>query len=278
MRIRRSLQTGAALLSVAVAVAACSESTPLEPAATATPLANILPEPAIVKVCVVGPAGTYDYTVAAPDGKGNYPAGASFSLAAGDCTTAFVRPSPDSPYSDSPFGVTATQVGAPTDVVLDSVGVDMSSGVRYVVSGPGATADPINFFHGATITFYNTLVPPPPPPPTGGGQGCTPGYWKQSQHFYNWPSAYKPGDLFSAYFENAFPGMTLLQVLGQGGGGLNALGRHTVAALLNGASGKVSYGSTDADVIAAFNAVFPGGDYEGQKNIFAAGNESGCPL
>ena len=40
-----------------------------------------------------------------------------------------------------------------------------------------------------------------------------------------------------AGFDDAFPGMTLLEVLSQGGGGLNALGRHTVAALLNAASG-----------------------------------------
>ncbi len=64
----------------------------------------------------------------------------------------------------------------------------------------------------------------------GGGEGCTPGYWKQSQHFDSW-TGYSPSTQFSAVFENAFPGKTLLQVLEQGGGGLNALGRHTVAAL-----------------------------------------------
>jgi hypothetical protein len=72
--------------------------------------------------------------------------------------------------------------------------------------------------------------------------------------------------------------MTLLQVLEQGGGGLNALGRHTVAALLNAASGGVDYALTPAEVISAFNAVFPGGDYEALKNLFATQNEFGCPL
>ncbi len=38
---------------------------------------------------------------------------------------------------------------------------------------------------------------------------------------------------FSDHFDYAFPGMTLLDVLWQGGGGLKALGRHTVAALLH---------------------------------------------
>lgn len=111
-----------------------------------------------------------------------------------------------------------------------------------------------------------------------GSEGCTPGYWKQSQHFDSW-TGYAPGDQFSSVFEDAFPGMTLLQVLQQGGGGLSALGRHTVAALLNVASDNVDYAYTDPQtVIDAFNGVFPGGDYEGLKNIFAGFNELGCPI
>ena len=35
---------------------------------------------------------------------------------------------------------------------------------------------------------------------------------------------------------------------------------------------------TPAQVISAFNSVFPGTNYETQKNIFAAANERGCPL
>jgi hypothetical protein len=72
--------------------------------------------------------------------------------------------------------------------------------------------------------------------------------------------------------------MTLLQVLEQGGGGLKALGRHTVAALLNAASSGVSYDLTVAEVINAFNAAFASGGYETQKDEFAGFNEQGCPL
>lgn len=113
---------------------------------------------------------------------------------------------------------------------------------------------------------------------TPGAEGCTPGFWKQSQHFDSWTAPYDPGDLFSEHFEDAFPGMTLLQVLQQGGGDLNALGRQTVAALLNAASPDVDFGSTPGDVIAAFNAVFPGGDYESLKDEFEGANERDCPL
>jgi cysteine-rich repeat protein len=113
-----------------------------------------------------------------------------------------------------------------------------------------------------------------------GGQGCTPGYWKQTQHYDSWTAPYTPTTLFSDVFENAFPGQTLVGVMQNGGGGLDALGRHTVAALLNAASSGVSYGMTPSDVINAFNSVFPGSkdDYTFLKDDFANANESGCPL
>lgn len=84
------------------------------------------------------------------------------------------------------------------------------------------------------------------PPVVVGGEGCTPGYWKQKQHFDSWTNPpYDPDNMFvSAGFDDAFPGMTLLEVLKQGGGGLKALGRHTVAALLNTASDGVAYDLT----------------------------------
>ena len=109
-----------------------------------------------------------------------------------------------------------------------------------------------------------------------GMAGCTPGFWKQRQHFQYWTSPYTTTTQFSAVFADAFAGQTLLQVLGNGGGGLNALGRHTVAALLNAANADVDYGMTPAAVIAAFNAAYASGDYETQKNLFEARNEREC--
>jgi hypothetical protein len=98
------------------------------------------------------------------------------------------------------------------------------------------------------------------------------------QHFDSYPAGFAPTDQFSKYFEDAFPGMTLQQVLAQGGGGLNALGRHTVSALLNSASPNVNFAFTTQDVIDQFNAVFPGGDYETLKDQFEGRNQQGCPL
>ena len=109
-------------------------------------------------------------------------------------------------------------------------------------------------------------------------QGCSPGYWKQSQHFgsYPTPTTY-PNSLFTSVgFENAFPGQSLLQVLNNGGGGLNALGRHIVGAYLNAAT-IVGFPYTSAQVVADFNAVFPGGDYNTLKSKYEALQDP-CPF
>jgi hypothetical protein len=109
-------------------------------------------------------------------------------------------------------------------------------------------------------------------------EGCTPGYWRQRQHFDSW--SYDPYTLFSDVFEDAFPGKTLLQVVSKGGGGLKALGRHTVAALLNSTATGVGYNLSQSEVVNAFNDAYPGSknDYENVKNGFEALNELGCPL
>ena len=66
-----------------------------------------------------------------------------------------------------------------------------------------------------------------------------------------------------------------------GGGGLNALARHAVAALLNAADPDVDPDplfDTTAEVIAAFQDAFDSGDFQPTKNLFAASNEAGCPI
>jgi hypothetical protein len=86
---------------------------------------------------------------------------------------------------------------------------------------------------------------------------------------------------FSAVFADAFPGMTLLDVLADGGGGLKALGRHAVAGVLSASSPDVSYGLDASDVIAAFNAAYASGNdvaIESLKNQLDRLNNQGCSL
>ena len=114
-------------------------------------------------------------------------------------------------------------------------------------------------------------------PPPSGGEGCTPGYWKQDQHFDSW-NIYSPSDDYEQTFGvDASFSVTLLGALQQGGGGEKALGRHAVAALLN-ASSDVSYLFTTGDIIALVQQAYATGDFEGAKNTLAEQNELGCPL
>jgi hypothetical protein len=132
---------------------------------------------------------------------------------------------------------------------------------------------------------------------TPGGDGCTPGYWKQSQHFGSWTAPYMPEDPGATVFGDVFttPGSlkikvdktqivledaTLLQALNAQGGAVNALARHAAAALLNAAS-TASYAFTVGEVITTVNAALASGDdtiIENTKNTLAGENEKGCPF
>lgn len=117
------------------------------------------------------------------------------------------------------------------------------------------------------------------PPPAG--EGCTPGYWKQRHHFDSWTDPYDPTDQFASVFADALPGLTLGEVLRLRRGGLNALGRHAVAALLNAASPDVEYDYSVEQVITLFNAAYASADagaIENQKDGFDFLNNQGCPL
>lgn len=220
-----------------------------------------------VDLCKVGPAGSsFDFTVTGPAHPYLV---TNPTVASGSCVRVAFRGGPQ-------YQVTITELAA-AGFVLDSIKVDqlVSGVVTTTVTTGTNTASALAGgipMSGAVVTFFNSMEPPQT------GEGCTPGYWKQSQHFDSWPAPYTPGTLFGTVFDDAFPGMTLLQVASQGGGGLNALGRHTVAALLNAASGGVDYDLTVAQVIAGFNSAYASGDYETQKNIFEGYNELGCSL
>jgi hypothetical protein len=119
--------------------------------------------------------------------------------------------------------------------------------------------------------------------PTNGSEGCTPGYWKQDQHFDSW-KVYTQTDKFNTVFGVSAPlpdSLTLLEALGLNGGGANALARHAVAALLDSTNSDVDYGMTTLEVIALVKTALDSGDatlIEATKNKLAALNERRCPL
>lgn len=110
-------------------------------------------------------------------------------------------------------------------------------------------------------------------------EGCTPGFWKQSHHFDEWPEGYAPDQMIGEAFELAVgPDITLLEALQSHGGDLNALLRHAVAALLNAAHTGVNFPYTVDEVIALFQKALADGDVEGIKDLLEQANEAGCPL
>lgn len=126
-------------------------------------------------------------------------------------------------------------------------------------------------------------------PEEGGGEGCTPGYWRQRHHFDDW-TGYAPGDDLAGVFdipadlELARPerddpeDISLHDAVTLRGGGVNALLRHAVAALLNAASDDVSYDLTESQVISRVNDALADGEFEGLKDELETFNEQGCPL
>lgn len=123
-----------------------------------------------------------------------------------------------------------------------------------------------------------------------GGEGCTPGYWKQPQHFGNWPVdiGYTFADAFDGFCDTddvdlrnpesgTICGLTLLEALGTRGGGVNALARHAAAAWLN-AGSTVDFYYSQEEVESMVEAALMSGDYETVKDGLAEANEAGCPL
>jgi hypothetical protein len=117
-----------------------------------------------------------------------------------------------------------------------------------------------------------------------GEEGCTPGYWKNSPGCWE---CYDPEDDFSDTFaipeqelrgkgKSTYPNPTLMQALNANGGGINALARHAVAAVLNACDADIDYPMTEGQIIAAVQAAVPDGDIEGLKDMLDMYNNYGC--
>lgn len=141
----------------------------------------------------------------------------------------------------------------------------------------------------ATITMIAT-------PAQAGTQGCTPGYWKQSQHFKSWTRAgYSTGTKLSTVLvatPSTLASKTMLQGLSlQGGSGVSGaqeiLLRASVAALLNAGVEATTGRSTlnypyTKDVIQTWvNNALTSGDRTKMLDVaktLDSANNLGCPL
>jgi hypothetical protein len=167
-------------------------------------------------------------------------------------------------------GVTLTRDTDPTTVTIPA--------------GPGGSGPATKIYENLRIDlekFVKRVTP-------CAGEGLTPGFWKTHSIYgpaplAGWPqTGYSPDDSYNAIFGVSVPGNpTLLQALSTGGGGLNALLRHSTAALLNAAHPNVEYAFTVAQVISLTQTAILSGDanlIESTKNQFEQQNELGADL
>jgi hypothetical protein len=119
-----------------------------------------------------------------------------------------------------------------------------------------------------------------------GFHGCTPGYWKQEQHFFAWGSVSRSASfhtIFNVSYKVTYldKNLTLLGALDLGGGGVEALARHAVAAYLNSKRAGMNFPYTTAQVVAMVKAAYESKNattIENTKNLLAAANELEGPL
>ena len=272
MRIASPLRlAGVGLFAVFAAACADTATAPddfAKPALLVGDLVNNTLTRSEVRVCQLGSDG--NFSIIAPTGNV-----ASLDIADGECKIVAEGIGPVKTANvdlNAVAGQTVASIDITTGVASSALSFPQTTN-NTIISDGSTGADGLYGLEHGTVIVYTTRVAPPP-----GGEGCTPGYWKQEQHFDSYPAGYASDDLFDTYFANAFDGMTLAEVAALGGGGLNALGRHAVAALLNAASSGVDYDLTVQQVIDAFDAAYASGDYDDQKDIFEGYNEQGCPL
>jgi len=140
----------------------------------------------------------------------------------------------------------------------------------------------------------NDCCPVPPP----GGEGCTPGFWKNNGDKHGasaWCERFSPSDPISWHFmlnetlvirgkgKSTISNPTLLQALDANGGGVNAMIRHGIAAMLNACSDCVQYEYSSPDEVIsmiedALNGVPGAYTVDELHSMFAENNEAGCPV
>ena len=126
-----------------------------------------------------------------------------------------------------------------------------------------------------------------------GAEGLTPGFWKTNVDTKNavaWPrladgtlvlDPLQPVSSLFAGFPPVYASLTLDQGLGSGGGGIEALLRHAIAAVLNATHPWVAYPLSAGEIVALVNAAIASGNpttIESLKNQLQGYNERGSDL
>ncbi len=237
------------------------------------------PEAGFVSVAVyVGPAGTYSFHTDVVGG----------GLYAGVSELSDTYDTPRTPlnagfhYAYFPVdastwgpGVTAqvtiNEVNMPPNRVVDSIRVIKNGVTLPTIFNVSSVTVTTGYNDIILVKFYHSEGNPPPPL----GKGCTPGYWKQSQHFDAWiPTGLAPTNLVGSVFSSAslyslagksMANYKLVEALAfKGGpdlvGAAQILLRASVAAELNAKYSGLGYPLTAAAIVSAVNAALTSGN------------------
>ncbi|MCL2623212.1 MAG: PKD domain-containing protein [Planctomycetaceae bacterium] len=162
---------------------------------------------------------------------------------------------------------------SPSEADVVSWKVNWGDGSRIEVY-PGSATSAVHFYPDGdayftiTVEAVKEVVIPGKPAPF---EGLSQGYWKN--HASDW-KVYKPTDNYETIFSvthSQKPG-TLMQAVNSGGGGIIALWRQSVAALLNASHPNLNYRYTVAEVIAMVQDAYRTGKYEAAKDILEREN------
>jgi hypothetical protein len=295
------------LFCAAIVLSACdADKSPTAlpaPPSNASAYSLFDPEAGFIALGVLtGPLGTYDFHTSAVGG------GLAVLNADRSIVFATTPPSPATsflyyqyfPVDASTWpGLTSAQVtidevNMPVNRVVDSIRVVKNGAFLPTLLLTNSVTVQTTYSDVIIVKFYHSTVEGPPPPPPG--KGCTPGYWKQDQHFDSWvPTGLKPTDLVSKLFSNAYlytldgkqmSKYTLVQALAfKGGtgtvGAAQILLRAAVAAEINALHPDVDYPMSAGAVITAVQNALASAN-RGQMILLASQlddlNNLGCVL
>jgi len=165
----------AAAVATALVLVACSDAgitqPEIAPSFTTVDGGGGGGSPARATVCkdASAPAGSYDFTISQEGGRGGtLLAGAAFTLSAGQCVDVWeALPDPPSPI-DPLVTLTVAEIVVPGGAVFDSVQVSSAVDGEFVSTVPEVSFS-VNYWHDATLVYFNSENPMAPGRMTGGG-------------------------------------------------------------------------------------------------------------
>jgi hypothetical protein len=161
------------------------------------------------------------------------------------------------------FVLAATAAGGGVSDVLDGTTTPTPAPTTRPSSPPVTpTLTPTTVVPTTTPMPSPTVVPSPTPTvtPPPSFEGCGHGFWKKPSRAW---TGFSRDQTVGAVFTGLPPGiasLTLSDALTQGGGGLNALIRQAIAALLNAENSEVDYPLTTAQVVDMVDDAVANGD------------------